>query len=269
MPKGTVPGRRREELSADCQRDFLGVCARQVCNPGLKHILIPIVPYSITFDSLCIFALAEILSKQFVQTSWLCDSEILRFYLILVVQSFLPWLSLTFCLPSSSPRQTTAREADDAASHAESEPAKEVMKSNDLRTHGYSRSHGFESDFPNWLIPCWARSIVLARAEEWRGLAHRTYGQMPLLALEICHSFTSLEWYFPTDHMIEASQSHQWSRKLASASWSCSCFWKILAGTRTGEYIEGFDVIPLARPGSIPTCCMQVQGRHLQYVSSF
>ena len=69
MPKGTVPGGRREELSADCQRDFLGVCARQVCNPGLKHILIPIVPYSITFDSLCIFALAEILSKQFVQTS--------------------------------------------------------------------------------------------------------------------------------------------------------------------------------------------------------
>ena len=42
MPKGTVPGGRREELSADCQRDFLGVCARQVCNPGLKHILIPI-----------------------------------------------------------------------------------------------------------------------------------------------------------------------------------------------------------------------------------
>ena len=77
MPKGTVPGRRGEELSADCQRDFLGVCARQarqVSNPGLQHIISKIylwfvVPCSITLGSLCVFALAKILSKQLIQTS--------------------------------------------------------------------------------------------------------------------------------------------------------------------------------------------------------
>ena len=33
MPKGTVPGRRSKEVSADGQRDLPGVCARQVSNP--------------------------------------------------------------------------------------------------------------------------------------------------------------------------------------------------------------------------------------------
>ena len=50
--------------------------------------------------------------------------------------------------------------------------------------------------------------------------------------------------------VMEASLSHQWSRKLASASWSCSCLCKILAGTRTSEYVEAFDVMPPGTPGS-------------------
>ena len=63
--------------------------------------------------------------------SLLCDSEIVWFYPVLVVGEL---SSLTFCLGSCNTK--TARKAGDTASHAQIEPAKEVMNNNDSRTHG-------------------------------------------------------------------------------------------------------------------------------------
>lgn len=87
--------------------------------------------------------------------SLLCDSEIVWFYPVLVVCEL---SSLTFCLRSCNKK--TARKAGDTASHAQIEPAKEVMKNNDSRTHGDQRS--------KFWVPCTSQNPICSMPEpQW------------------------------------------------------------------------------------------------------
>lgn len=82
MPKGTVPGRRSKEVSADGQRDLPGVCARQVSNPWLNRL------NYIPQDELALQFPAESLRDRYFATLKSFDS--IRFSSFV---SFLPWLS--------------------------------------------------------------------------------------------------------------------------------------------------------------------------------
>ena len=115
--------------------------------------------------------------------SLLCDSEIVWFYPVLVVCEL---SSLTFCLGSCNTK--TARKAGDTASHAQIEPAKEVMKQ-------------------QWLEDPWGPTLALYRSVDILMSTWSTYRYdfdascymytiSPLRVVNL-HSYNQLHFYTP------------------------------------------------------------------------